>query len=451
MVHQLSSTRDPIFNLRVPAHRIIGGYTVKDGVIVPNYTHGDIIEAVFKRTRITVGLMTAAKLISAIEPVLRYQRNRFRGSEQASPGTPRYDLGIQTKQDALHRLADVWAMGEAACSLGFATARLFDQLDPVEVESKKLLESKGIKGTRGILKAMSKVDEQALEYLALSRLPEGKRDTTKYETLGKDLLVRFSLLESAGNVLCPATKLWDTGWGATTMREAVSMMGGYGITEDCPGFLGNKWMDAQLEATYEGPESVQRRQLANTMTHPVFLQQFKYWAEDMRALGAKRPETGALALAAGMDLWSWTYERMQSAKDADGAPLYHSNRQGVTFPMADSICWLLAAHCFLLDVLELEEKGPQNPNLAEGLPGTVAFMLNLCQVQSARAAGESSRICAELVYGYNRPNESPADLDAFLKLHAKVDASLAGSRLAKDRAGESLTQVMIPEALDYPL
>ena len=36
LVHQLSSTGDPIFNLKVPASRIVGGYTVKDGVIVPN-------------------------------------------------------------------------------------------------------------------------------------------------------------------------------------------------------------------------------------------------------------------------------------------------------------------------------------------------------------------------------------------------------------------------------
>ena len=35
LVHQLSSTRDPVFSLRVPASRIVGGYTVKDGVIVP--------------------------------------------------------------------------------------------------------------------------------------------------------------------------------------------------------------------------------------------------------------------------------------------------------------------------------------------------------------------------------------------------------------------------------
>jgi hypothetical protein len=68
LVHQLSSTCDPVFSLRVPASRIIGGYTVKDGVIVPRYSHGDIIEAVFRRTRVTVGLMTAAKLLSAVEP-----------------------------------------------------------------------------------------------------------------------------------------------------------------------------------------------------------------------------------------------------------------------------------------------------------------------------------------------------------------------------------------------
>ena len=54
-------------------------------------------------------------------------------------------------------------------------------------------------------------------------------------------------------------------------------MGGYGITEDCPGFLANKWMDAQLEATYEGPEAVQRRQLTVTMTNEVFLAQFRAW------------------------------------------------------------------------------------------------------------------------------------------------------------------------------
>ena len=122
-------------------------------------------------------------------------------------------------------------------------------------------------------------------------------------------------------------------------------------------------------------------------------------------------------------------------------------------------------------------------------------------MQSARAAGEVGRICAELVFGYNR---HPAwdsrrlraaaiqadELEALeglipgiaslargytdvieadgshprrparacgstawtssSRLRAQLDGCLTGCRLAKDRAAEALTKVMIPEALDYP-
>ena len=149
LVHQLSSTNDPVFNLKVPASRIVGGYTIKDGVIIPNYSHSEIIEAVFRRTRVTVGLMTSAKLLSAIEPVILYHRRRFRGG-QGAPGTPRYELGIQQKQDALHRLVDIWATGEASASLGFEAARLFDQLDPLEKEKDRILAGKEIDRPRRV-------------------------------------------------------------------------------------------------------------------------------------------------------------------------------------------------------------------------------------------------------------------------------------------------------------
>ncbi len=43
------------------------------------------------------------------------------------------------------------------------------------------------------------------------------------------------------------------------------------------------------------------------------------------------------------------------------------------------------------------------------------------------------------------------DLAPFVALRTKVDASLAGSKLAKDRAAEALAHVMIPEVLDYPV
>ena len=127
LVHQLSSTRDPVFSLECPASRIIGGYSIEDGVIVPNHSHAAVIAAVFSRTRVTVGVMTAAKLLSAVEPIIRYQRGRFRGGETVKPGTPRHDLGLQMKEDVRHRLVDVWATGEAAASLAFAAARLFDE------------------------------------------------------------------------------------------------------------------------------------------------------------------------------------------------------------------------------------------------------------------------------------------------------------------------------------
>jgi alkylation response protein AidB-like acyl-CoA dehydrogenase len=490
LVHQLSSTGDPIFSLKVPASRIVGGYTIKDGAIVPNFNHSEIIEAVFRRTRVTVGLMTAAKLLSAVEPVIRYQRGRFRGAEGAKPGSIRYEQGIQQREDALHRLVDVWATGEAAASLGFQAARLFDELDPIEKQKTSILAERGIAGGRSELKALRESEQRALELLALRENDPGR------EELAADPLVQFVLKDAEANVLCPATKLWNTGHGANVMREAVSLMGGYGITEDCPGFLATKWMDAQLEATYEGPEAVQRRQLTVTMTSEVFLAQFRSWIAEMRRIAASYPGTGACTLASAMRMWRWTLEHLQNATDAAGSKLYHGQRQGVTFPLADALCWLLAARYQILDVLELEHHASDAGGSHE-LSGTVRFFSDLCHVQAAQAAGEVSRICAELVFGYNqhpawdeescRRCFSAEELDEleetipgiaamatdvlgpdgshplkagpcagcngaseFLQLQNQLCRCLSGSRLAKDRAAETVSTVMIPEALDYP-
>ena len=396
LVHQLSSTGDPVFDLRVPASRIVGGYTVKDGVLVPNFNHSEIIEAVFRRTRVPVGLMTAAKLLSAVEPVIRYQRQRFRGAEGATPGSVRYEQGIQQREDALHRLVDVWATGEAAASLGFAAARLFDVLDPLEKRKTALLKEVGVQGGRAEMKALKQSERHALELLSL------KDDDPQRAELEADPLVQYVLMDAEANVLCPATKLWNTGHGANMMREAVSLMGGYGITEDCPGFLANKWMDAQLEATYEGPEAVQRRQLTVTMTSEVFLAQFSAWSKEMRIIASTHPGTGACILASAMNLWTWSLNYLQKTTDPSGNRLYHGQRQGATFALADALCWLVASRCQILDVLELEKHGAENAEAAEGLAGTVQFLSDLCHTQAAQAAGEVSRICAELVFGYTR-------------------------------------------------
>ncbi len=433
--------------------------------------------------------MTSAKLLSAVEPVIRYHRNRFRGGSIANPGSPRYELGLQLKQDVVHRLVDVWATGEASAALGFEAARVFDQLDPLEKQKDTLLAEAGVKPGSATLKFMRVVHKSAIEFL------HGQRPD-----MAGDHLVQYAILDSQANVLCPACKLWNTGHGASMMREAVSLMGGYGITEDCPGFLGHKWMDAQLEATYEGPEAVQRRQLSITMTDDLFLAQFREWIREMRVIANDYPETGACSLATAMQMWLYSLQHLQHAADAEGAKLYQGARQGVTFPLADALCWLLASRSQILDLLQLQQHGAENPALAEGLPGLLAFLTDLCHVQSARAAGEVGRVCAELVFGYNRhptwdtegcatcyqaddldamealipgiaslargytdviesdgshtPKAGPCarfdGLDHFIRLRVRMDGCLTGSQLAKDRAAAALTKVMIPEALDYP-
>jgi hypothetical protein len=220
----------------------------------------------------------------------------------------------------------------------------------------------------------------------------------------------------------------------------------------------------------------------------------------MRAIASDHPGTGACTLATAMQLWLWTLEHLQSHTDALGAKLYHGTRQGVTFPLADALCWLLAARYQILDVLELKAKAPNHPTLAEGIDGYINFFTDLCHVQSTRTAGEVGRICAELVHGYNKhpawtgeschacyaaedldalegiipgiassarsvsdviepgalhpakagPCVCTTGLEGFSRLRAKLDSCMTGSRLAKDRAADALTQVMTAEALDYP-
>jgi len=463
LAHQLSSTRDPVFSLRVPADRIVGGYTVKDGVIIPNYSHADVIEAVFTRTRAAPAIMTSAKLLSAIEPVIRYHRRRFRGAAGINEGTPRFDMGLQQKEDALHRLLDVWAAGEAGASLGFMALRLLDTYDAIEKAKAGVLAQQGIAGGRAEFKALRARESAAVEYVVLSAQKTlSAEESARLAELASDPVIRFMVTESLSSVLIPAAKLWNTGHGVNMMREAVSLMGGYGITEDCPGFLGTKWIDGQLEATYEGPEVVQRRQLSVTMSRTIFLQQFQQWIAHLRDVAREHPAMGAGTLASAMELWLWSREYLSTAKDAYGKDVYSNQRHGATYPLADALAWLVSTYHLILDVLELEKHGPENPALAEGIDGLVNFYNDLSHIHCATAAGEATKICAELVFGY-RAAPDPAldeaaavadlfkDLAPFVALRTKVDASLAGSKLAKDRAAEALAHVMIPEVLDYPV
>ena len=411
LVHQLTSTRDPVFDMQVPASRIVGGYTIQDGVIVPNYNHAQILEAVFSRTRVPAGVMTGAKLLSSVEPIIRYQRERFRGGE-GQPGTPRHDLGLQTKEDALHRLVDIWAAGEAACSLGFAAARHFDSYAELEKQKHEIFAAEGMHLGSGPHRIPKEAEQLALEYLRLCVAPDDERNDTRLAELAKSRVIDFVVRQAVGKVLSPATKLWNTGQGAMQLRQAVSLMGGYGITQDCPGFLPQKWMDSQLEATYEGPEAVQRRQLIVTMTSELFLAQFRKWTWDMGRISAERPGTGACTLAAAMDLWSWTLHYLQHAADADGAAALPRQAAGGHVPHGRRD--LLAARVVLPD--------PRHDRIGDArrrrsASGRVARRVRAVLHRSVpRAGGSSGRRSGPHLRGTCVWLQSPSELGAGLRL-----------------------------------
>ncbi len=432
-VHQLSNTGDPVIDVVVPASRIIGGYDIVDGKVVPRLGHSEIIAQVFSKTRVGVGVMGAGSLMSAIEPVIRYQRTRFRGAVGVEESSPRYQQGLQMKEDVTERLAEVWATAEAASSLGFDISRRFDELELIQDEAKAKL-GKG----REMLKNMKAPMEKAVALLA-----EGKDPLAD-----EDVVVRYVYLQALCNILCPSCKLWNTGHGADVMRQAVTLMGGYGITEDCPGFLFYKWTDMQLDATYEGPEAVQRRQISETMGNAVFLAQVEAWAKANEACPCAA-ENGANALAAALRLWAWTRTFAATAKDPNGKKLGASQRHGVVFPLADALAGLMAANSFREDIKFLAIHGGENPVVGPELEGYLNTFNDLLGTIVAEVAGEASKICTGIVYGFGAATAE--DKSAFAALRGALDEALAGTRLAKDRAAKCLTTVMIPEALDYPM
>ena len=432
-VHQLSNTGDPVIDVVVPASRIIGGYDIVDGKVVPKLGHSEIIAQVFSKTRVGVGVMGAGSLMSAIEPVIRYQRTRFRGAAGVEESSPRYQQGLQMKEDVTERLADVWATAEAASSLGFDISRCFDALELIQDEAKAKL-GKG----REMLKNMKAPMEKAVQLLGEGKNPLDDEDVT----------VRYVYLQAICNILCPSCKLWNTGHGADVMRQAVTLMGGYGITEDCPGFLFYKWTDMQLDATYEGPEAVQRRQISETMSNPVFLAQVEAWAKELEACPCAA-ENGANALAAGLRLWSWTQAFAKTAKDPNGKKLGASQRHGVVFPLADALAGLMAAKSFHADIKFLAQNGADHPVVGPELEGYLNTFNDLLGTVVADVVGEAVKICTGVVYGFSAATAE--DKAAYCALRGALDESLAGTRLAKDRAAKCLTTVMIPEALDYPM
>jgi hypothetical protein len=118
--HRLSSVTSPSFRLRVPACRILGGYTCHDGRLVPRVGYRQALDPALRRCRPIVALMTAGKLLATMESALGSLKPAPPLVAQALP--PANFISSQ-------RLVDAWADAEAAVALALEAARLSDALD----------------------------------------------------------------------------------------------------------------------------------------------------------------------------------------------------------------------------------------------------------------------------------------------------------------------------------
>jgi hypothetical protein len=350
--HQLSSTTNPSFNLRVPASRIVGGYTVDDGVLTPNVDHRLGLGPAFRRTRAILSLITASKLLSTVES--------FAHSSRMVSGV----------SHLWQSMVELWAAGEAAASLGFAAARLSDDLDRTGIAS--------------------------------------------------------AALANQAAVLSPAAKLFSSN-RVPTVLQSVSAFGERWTVQNAFS-LQDKLADAQIEAVQMGPEALQRRQLSAAMIDHEFLDQFRVWTAEMDQIAEREELPGPHCLAAAMRLWHWTLSTLQQQTDARGIRLYSDARQGVTFLMADALCELLAARSLTLDVLELEKCGG-----ARIAAATITCLFDLAAVASLHADGLVGHISDTLLSGYGT-QLSPSQAKEFRALRVRLDESLCGTLNARDRA-----------------
>ena len=354
--HRFASTTDPVFRLTVPASRLVGGFTMEQGSLIPRFSHRILLERALRRMRALLGLMTAAKALSTVQACFASSTLRSDSAE--------FQLDM----------ADLWATGEAAASLGFFATRLSDNLD--ETEDRSSGDAK--------------------------------------------LAALFS----------PAAKLFSSRSIPECLRQASAWGGSDpAATAD----LRARLIDAQIEDMYMGPAAVQRRLVSAFMIDTRFLAEFQKWTGEIDALAERAPQAGMRSLAEGMRLWQWTLERLRQQADAQGFLLYCDARQGVTFAMADALCGLLAARSLALDVFEIERAHHAQDSVCASIFCDLSTLAS-CRA----AARVSQTCAELLVGYAPRFSVSSSERRAFAELRTKLFVSLRGMMDTRERIAEFL-------------
>jgi hypothetical protein len=178
---------------------------MEEGVIVPRFSHRALLEPSLRRMRALLALMTAAKALSTVH-------EWFATTEQKSQ-----EVGFRLE------MADLWATGEAAASLGFFAARLSDKLDEAEHPS-----SSDAK--------LAALFSPAAKLFSSSSIPKCLQQMAK--------------------------------WDEYSVQDANDMR--------------TRLVDAQIEDMYMGPAALQRRLVSAAMTDTHFLAGMRSLAEGMR-------------------------------------------------------------------------------------------------------------------------------------------------------------------------
>lgn len=191
------------------------------------------------------------------------------------------------------------------------------------------------------------------------------------------------------------------------------------------------------------------------------------WIGQMRQMAGERPATGACAVATAMEVWAWTFDRLERARAESNGALADSGLP----PLVEALGWLLSSRALVLDATTAGDTA----------------LADVCHAQIVRGCGEVGRICAEIVFGSLRHPRWDADahtcyhaedlevleeyvpglastaraysdvieadgshpakagpcvraegLEEFVRLRTKLDGCLAGGHLARSRAASAL-------------
>jgi hypothetical protein len=326
---------------------------------------------------------------------------------------------------------------------------------------------------------------------ALAALSVGLARTLEPGKPGEDAAPTCSPADVVGGrVAVLAARLWGASAGGGMLREAMSLTG---LPQTDAGHE-ELFADLQLDES-------ERQQLYASMADDVFVGQLPLWIDGTRTIASERPGTGGCTLATAMQLWNWTLRHLQRQDHDEGEDrLRRPSLQGAGFELASALGWLLAARQQIVGVMELDRRGPSSPAPGLPAPALVPPLSALCHVLSARAAGEVGRICADLVFGIRRhpawdaqgraacyvadeldgvddvipgmastapfysdvlgadgahptkagPCVPTAGLEPFLRLRARLDGCLSGSRIARDSVAAALTTIAIPDGAGLP-